>query len=138
MTPLFSFLQDSLEVSRIDDEQVRVTVNLPVDLLPYYLDLFNALSGFIRMVKRRHSLAASAKPSDHLGIEFRDRFYARIVARFDALSAQGVNRSAAIKAISAELGKEQHPWAAVDLVRSALSAAGRPGKIGRPRSQNND
>ena len=37
MTPLFSFLQDSLEVSRIDDEQVRVTVNLPVDLLPYYL-----------------------------------------------------------------------------------------------------
>ncbi len=104
MTPLFSFLQDSLEVSRIDDEQVRVTVNLPVDLLPYYLDLFNA----------------------------------RIVARFDALSAQGVNRSAAIKAISAELGKEQHPWAAVDLVRFALSAAGRPGKIGRPRSQNND
>ncbi len=61
MTPLFSFLQDSLEVSRIDDEQVRVTVNLPVDLLPYYLDLFNALSGFIRIVKRRHSLAASAK-----------------------------------------------------------------------------
>lgn len=135
MTSPLTVLQNSLTVTPLDDNQVRVTVTLSADLFPDYVHLLEALTGFVRsiQVKANRSRRSFEIRADSFDLSSRDQFYERVVRRYDQLTAQGLLRSQAIKQISIELRKEDHPWSAVDLVRCALSDAGRPGQPGRPR-----
>ncbi len=63
------------------------------------------------------------------------QYYSRLVATFDLYTSQGFDRKAAIKQISADLRRENHPWSSPDLVRPSLVAAGRGGRPSRPRRQ---
>lgn len=131
MTPLFSSLYDSLKVSPADNDHVEVTVILPDSIFRDYLNLFDAMTGFVR-VTNRHTKLNRSRQSEVVSflhqeaISTRDRYYDRIVKSYDLCIDQGLNRTKAIKQISTDLRKENHPWSSPDLVRSSLVAAGRP------------
>jgi len=128
MTSPFSFLQNSLKITPSDDGQVKVTVTLPQDLVFFYLRLLDSLTGMVKGVESKVRLSRCQTVADqcHEGINQRDLYYKRIVRAYDLYQSQGLKRTAAIKQISADLRKENHPWREPDIIRSALVAAGRP------------
>ncbi len=137
MTSLFSFLHNNLKVTPLDDGQVEVTVNLPSDLFLHYIRLFDSLTGFIQTVDRKARLTKTKATEDYQNETKRnlERYQERLVQAYDLHISNGLNRNAAIKQISTDLRSEKHPWSSPDLVRPSLIAAGRSGRIGRPRRQ---
>ena len=125
MTSLFSYLHSSLKVTLLEDDQVQVTVNLPSDLFLDYIRILDSLTGFAKTLRSKSKLLKPYVPDPHVTSK-RDQYYQRIVALYDSYSSQGLKRTAAIKQISADLRKENHPWSSPDLVRPSLVAAGRP------------
>lgn len=130
MTSLFSYLHEHLQVSPHDDDQVRVTVVLPSDLFLDYLRILDSLTSFARTLRTKSKLVKPYVPDQH-ALDMRDEYYRHIVALFDRYTGKGLKRTPAIKHISADLRKENHPWSCPDLIRSSLIAAGRPGRPGR-------
>jgi hypothetical protein len=136
MASLIDDLNPSLTTTTLEDGQIQITVTLPAGVLPQFIQLLEALTGLTQYISRKASITR-ARPSKQFQIQHdnalaqRDRFYARIVTLYDYYTDQGLNRTNAIKQISSELRNEKHPWAAADLVRTALIAAGRPGTPGR-------
>ena len=140
MTPHLYFLQDNLEVTPLDSDQVQITVTIPADYLFQFSQLIDCLSGFVQVLQRQEKISRSKKAYD--SEEFRkeaqeniQRYYQRIAKSFDNYTSQGLDRKNAIKQIAAELRAEGHPWSSPDLVRPSLIKAGRPGRVGRPRRQ---
>jgi uncharacterized protein YoaH (UPF0181 family) len=140
MTPHLYFLQDNLEVTPLDSDQVQITVTIPADYLFQFSQLIDCLSGFVQVLQRQEKISRSKKTYD--SEEFRkeaqeniQHYYQRISKSFDHYISQGLDRNNAIKQIAAELRAEEHPWSSPDLVRPSLIKAGRPGRVGRPRRQ---
>lgn len=138
MIPRLHFLQNDLTVTPVDDDRVQVSVVLPADCFREYAHLLDSLTGFLHLAQRQERIARSisGKQAEKLKAEAeanRQRYYQRLVKAYDHYTAQGLDRPAAIKQISADLRAENHPWASVDLVRPSLIEAGRPGRMGRPR-----
>ena len=130
MTSLLSNLREHLQITPLDDDQVQVLFVLPSDLLFDYLHVLDSLTGLVKTVRSKVRLAKySDSSADSFSTQARDRFYKRVVALYDLYRAQGLKRTIAIQRISSELRVENHPWASVDLVRTALNAAGRPGRL---------
>ena len=125
MTSLFSYLHNSLKVTPLEDGQVQVIVVLPSDLFLDYIRILDSLTGFAKTLRRKSKLLKPYVPDPHV-ISQRDKYYQRIVTLYDSYTSQGTKRTAAIKQISADLRKENHPWSSPDLVRPSLVAAGRP------------
>ena len=139
-TSLESTLLDKLIVTPTDDDQVTITVTLPSDHLYHFINLLDSLIGFTRIVKRKERLARAKASSynaetDRQAELSKKRYYDRIVKLFDLYTSQGLNRNSAIKQIGADLRKENHLWSSPDLARFSLAAAGRPGRVGRPRGK---
>jgi len=140
MTSLLDDLKKSLRVTSLDNGQVQVSVSLPARFLPLYVQLFDSLTSFLRLIERDRRLSRSKQESDfdvihqHAKHE-KEHYYQRIASLFDRYTSEGLNRNQAIKQIGADLRAEKHPWSSPDLVRSSLGPAGRPGQIGRPRRQ---
>ena len=140
MTLLVNLLQDQLKVTPAEDDQIIISVTLPSEYLHHYIQLLDSLTGFTRIAKRQARLAKAKISSYNIEAErqakhHKEQYYSRIVKLFDRYTSQGLNRNSAIKQIGADLRKENHPWSSPDLVRFSLGAAGRPGRIGRPRKQ---
>lgn len=140
MTPHLYFLQDNLEVTSLDSDQVQITVTIPADYLFQYSQLVDCLSGFVHVLQRQEKLSRAKSPhgSEQFKKEAQENiqlYYQRIVKAFDHYTSQGIDRNNTIKQISAELRAEGHPWSSPDLVRPSLIKAGRPGKVGRPRRE---
>ncbi|MDY0190091.1 MAG: hypothetical protein RBR22_05090 [Desulfuromonas sp.] len=138
MTSHLFYLQDSLSVVPVGDDQVQVVVTLPVEYLTQYTRLLDSLTGFIDVLKREDKLSRLKLKSDNLKFHDQARknlnqYHQRLVAAYDLYTAKGLNRNAAIKQISVEIRAEQHPWSSPDLVRHSLINAGRSGRVGRPR-----
>lgn len=140
MSSLLFSISRKPDITLLDDNRIRISFTIPAELLEDFSKLFDALSGFIRIIEREKRLArckalSEAHSQSQQAEQVKQRYYDRIVTAYDRLTGQGLSRTSAIKRISADLRKENHPWASVDLVRSSLIAAGRPGRIGRPRRQ---
>ena len=138
MTSLFSYLHRSLKVTHLEDDQVQVTVTLHSDDFIYYIRLLDSLTGFVRVVKNKTRYARNmahyeSEEAINERKQYKERYYSRIVASFDRYTSQGLDRTSAIKKISAELRKDNHPWSSPDQVRPSLVEAGRGGRPGRPR-----
>ncbi len=134
MTSLITSLHQSLEITPLDNDQVQVTVVLPSDLLNSYQSLLESLAGFVSAInhqKHHQRLRAAADLSVKAVLSKAD-YHKRLVKSYDDYTASGLSRTDAIKRISADLSKEKHPWAGVDLVRKSLIEAGRSGRVGRP------
>jgi hypothetical protein len=136
--PSLAFLHDNLTVKALDDDRVSVSVVLPADLLHSYCRFLDALQGFFRTANRQGSIArceARATSAARLreAEAHRAAYRERLVTAFDAYTAQGLGRQDAIRRIVADLRAEEHPWRFPEQVRSALVAAGRSGRPGRPR-----
>ncbi|MDA3904083.1 MAG: hypothetical protein PF441_11630 [Desulfuromusa sp.] len=140
MTSLLLHLHDSLKVTPLEDNQVQVTVTLQSDEFIHYVRLLDSLTGFLHVIKNKDRLAKakahyeSEEYAEETG-KVKAQYYSRLVASFDLYTSQGFDRKAAIKQISADLRRENHPWSSPDLVRPSLVAAGRGGRPGRPRRQ---
>ncbi len=132
MTSPLSNQQLNPKVTPLDDDQVELTLTLPDDLVQDFLKVLDSLTNLATIVRSKTRLARLKDNSADIAqlerIKERDAFYARVVNLYDCQIARGLKRTAAIKAISIELRKEKHPWASIELVRSALVAAGRPGQ----------
>ncbi len=140
MTSIESTLLDKLEVTPTDNNQVIISVTLPSDHIHHFITLLDSLTGFTRIIKRKERLAKLKASSyneilDLQAKQFKQQYHSRIVRLFDQFISEGLNRTSAIKAIGAELRKDDHPWCSPDLVRYSLREAGRSGRIGRPRKQ---
>lgn len=134
MAPLITSLHQSLQVTPAEDDQVQVTVTLPADLLNDFVGLLDSLSGFVTAINHQKHLARLRDDSEETKkrFQFKAQFNKRLVRDYDRYRSQGLTRKDAIKQLSADLHKENHPWRCPDLIRSALIEAGRPGRIGRP------
>lgn len=138
MNPLKPLLAESIKVVSVNQDQVDITITLPVDYCDHFLSVIDAFSGFVGLLKnqvrfsqisqsvQRHSLDERAQKAH-------EKYYQRLRDLFDEFSAQGHDRSTIVKLIGAALRKENHPWSSPDLVRSCLTPAGRAGRPGRPR-----
>ncbi len=138
MASLTDDLKQSLSVVPLKDDQIQITVILPADLLPHYSHLFEALTSLVELIEKQARSAAKVKTQlfelqRQEALRTRKLFCERLVVIYDGLIDQGLTRTAAIKQISIDLRKENHPWAADYLVRSCLIDGGRPGKPGRKR-----
>ncbi len=122
-------LMSSVEITPLNQDQVKVAIVVDADLVHSLLQTLDALTGLTTILRSKIRLARNSRTNDVLqreALNQRDQFYARVVALYDDLLSQGMKRTAAIKAISRDLRKENHPWGSVDLVRTALNDAGRP------------
>lgn len=140
MTSHLFYLQDSLSVVPVGDDQVQVVVTLPVEYLTQYTRLLDSLTGFIDVLKREDKLSRLRLKSANWELSKQakknlDQYHQRLVTAYDLYTAKGLTRNAAIKQISADLRAEQHPWSSFDLVRPSLIKAGRSGRVGRPRGK---
>lgn len=131
---------DRLSVAPAADGLVAVTVLLPPDLVRDYCHFLESLANFFESADRRikieraHLSAETQATQKESGERRRAEYRARLVASFDAFTAQGLDHKEAVKRISADLRASKHPWSGFDLVRSELVAAGRGGgRGGRPR-----
>ena len=139
MAALTDDLKQSLSVVPLKDDQLQITVTLSADLLPHYAQLFEALTSLVKIIETQARSAAQIKTQlfevqRQEALHTRKLFCEHLVAIYDRLIDQGLTRTAAIKQISVDLRKENHPWAADYLVRSCLIDGGRPGKPGRKRT----
>ena len=137
MTSLITSLHQSLEVTPLDNDQVQVSVILPSDLFNDYFQLLESLTGFVNAInleKHKAKLKAAADNTQECHLHTKQH-HQRIVKDYDGYMAQGLTRNEAIKLISADLRKDDHPWCSVDLVKISLNKVGRPARIGRPRRQ---
>ena len=140
MTSLLSYLHNSLKVTPLEDNKIQVTVTLESDEYIHYVRLLDSLTGFFRVINKKNRLAKGKAhyQSEEYAEEtakVKAKYYSRLVESFDLYTSQGFDRKSAIKQISADLRKENHPWSSPDLVRPSLIAAGRGARIGRPRKQ---
>ncbi len=141
MASLIDDLRNSLTVVSLENDHVQVTISLPADIFPHFVKLIESLTGLVQQINHK-AKATSQTPSKGFLIQQkqalaeRDRHYARIVRLYDTYTSQGSTRTEAIKRISLDLRSENNPWAADYLVRSALTAAGRPGTPGRKPRRN--
>lgn len=135
MPSLITSLHQSLKITPLDGDQVKVTVTLPSELLNDYYDLLKSLTGFVNAINHQKHLERLKLRADQTQQSFRNRsqLFKRIVKDYDCYLLQGLTRNEAIKQISANLRNENHPWRSPDLVRKCLIEAGRPGRVGRPR-----
>lgn len=141
MTSLFSTLANHKpEITQVDDNLLQITVTIPSELLNDFSKLFEALSGFIRIIEREKRLNRFKQQSEdefqrQQAEQAKQVYFKRISELFDFYTAQGLKRRSAIQRISADLRKDNHPWSSPDLVQSSLPAAGRPGRVGRPKGK---
>ena len=137
MTSLITSLHQSLEVTPTDNDQVKVTVTLPSDLFNDYFNLLESLTGFVNAINHQKHHAKLKAAADHTQEcqQHSSQHNKRIVKDYDGYLAQGLTRNEAIKFISVDLRKDDHPWCSVDAVKICLNRAGRPARIGRPRKQ---
>lgn len=131
MTSFIPDLQSSLKVQPVDD-QVQVTVTLPLELSSDFVHLLETLTRLAHSIqlKTRHQQrqqSESCRYQDQQAQHNKQRYYQRLRDLF------GCDRQTIVKKISAVLRNENHPWSSPDLVRPSLAAAGRPGQPGRPR-----
>jgi len=138
MTSPFLFLQNSLKLKHLDNDQVEVTVTLPSDLFLHYIWLLDSLTGFVRTLNTRTKNAKAFSGPRELSKESKQaltQYYKRIAELFDTYSAQGHDRTTTVKLIGRKLRSERHPWCSPGLVRMSLVKVGRGGEPGRPRKQ---
>jgi hypothetical protein len=140
MTSPLLFLQDKIKVNYLDDDQIEVTVTLPADFLLHYVRLLDSLAGFLKYTNTRARIAKAQSSSQLRKYQEECKqnianYHVRIVELYDQFISEGLDRNAAIKQVSTTLRQEKDPWSSPDLVRPALIKAGRPGRIGRPRSK---
>ncbi|SEA48460.1 hypothetical protein SAMN05660420_02249 [Desulfuromusa kysingii] len=138
MTSLFSYLHRSLKVTPLEDGQVQVTVNLHADDFIHFIRILDSLIGFVRLVKNKDRMARNiaayeSEESINERKQYKERYHSRIVELFDRYTHQGLDRTSAIKKISADLRKDKHPWSSPDLVRPSLVEVGRGGRPGRAK-----
>lgn len=130
---------DRFTIKPASDGLVAVTVHLPADLVRDYCRFLESLADFFHTVDRKATIElasqrSAAQVAFHSEAQRRLSDYrARLVTAFDAYTACGLGRKQAVKRVAADLCAESHPWSGVDLVRSQLVAAGRGGRVGRPR-----
>ena len=130
MTSPFADLKKSLQITPLDNDHVQLSVSLPRNLLPLYLQLFESLTGFVRILHQKARQSHHETEPDSVrqeSLDKRDRFYLVIVEAYDSYTSQGLTRTEAIKRISSDVRKDFPRWYSTDLIRSALIAAGRPG-----------
>jgi len=140
MTSPFSYPENNLTVTPLDDQHVEVSITIQTEYLLDYVNLFNSLTHFVRLIKNKDRIARNrakydSKQFDEEAKQRKRAYYSRIATLFDEYTDQGYDRNTVIKQISATLRKENHPWSSPDLVRPSLVAAGRGARIGRPRRQ---
>ena len=138
MTSPFSYPENNLTVTPLDDQHVEVSITIQTDFLLDYIKLFDQLTNFVRLVKNkdrieRNRAKYNSKKHDEEAQQVKEEYYSRIADLFDTFTDEGYDRTTSIKKISATLRNENHPWSSPDLVRPSLVAAGRGGRIGRPR-----
>ena len=140
MTSLLSYLHNSLKITPLEDNKVQVTVTLESDEFIHYVRLLDSLTGFFRVINTKNRLAKakvhyeSEEHAEETG-KIKSQYYSRLVESFDHYTSQGLDRKAAVKQISADLRKENHPWSSPDLVRPSLVAAGRDGRKCRSKKK---
>ena len=140
MTSHLSFLHDSIKINHLENNQVEVTVVLPSELFLHFIRTLDSLTGFAQYLETQSKLyrlqrSKQSQAFNETARIAKENYYKRIAAEFDRYSEQGLKRYDIIKRISATLRKENHPWSSPDLVRPSLIAAGRGGRVGRPRKQ---
>ena len=138
MTSPFSYPENNLTVTPLDDQHVEVSITIQTDYLLDYIKLFDQLTHFVLIIKNKDRIARNrakynSKQHDEENQQVKEKYYSRLVKLFDQFTDEGYDRKTTIKRISATLRKENHPWSSPDLVRPSLVAAGRDGRIGRPR-----
>ena len=138
MTSPFSYPENNLTVTPLDDQHVEVSITIQTDYLLDFIKLFDSLTHFVRLVKNkdrieRNKAKYNSKQHDEESRQHKEKYYFRRATLFDEYTDQGYDRKTTIKQISATLRKENHPWSSPDLVRPSLVAAGRGGRSGRPR-----
>lgn len=81
MTSLITSLHQSLEITPLDGDQVKVTVTLPSELLSDYQSLLESLTGFVNAINHRKHLERLKAASDQTRDSFlnRSRYFKRIV-----------------------------------------------------------
>jgi len=138
MTSPFSYPENNLTVTPLDDQHVEVSITIQTDYLLDFIKLFDSLTHFVRLVKNkdrieRNRARYNSKDHEEESHQLKEQYYSRLVNLFDQYTDEGFDRKTTVKRISATLRKENHPWSSPDLVRPSLVAAGRGGRIGRPR-----
>jgi len=138
MTSPFSYPENNLTVTPLDDQHVEVSITIQTDYLLDFIKLFDSLTHFVRLVKNKDRIErnrAKYNSKDHAeeSHQFKKQYYSCLVNLFDEYTDEGYDRKTTVKRISATLRKENHPWSSPDLVRPSLVAAGRGGRVGRPR-----
>jgi len=140
MTSPFSYPENNLTVTPLDNQHVEVSITIQTDYLLDYIKLFDQLTHFVRIVKNKDRIERNrakykSKESEAEAQQVKENYYSRLADLFDQFTVEGYDRKTTIKRISATLRKENHPWSSPDLVRPSLVAAGRGGRIGRSRGQ---
>ena len=138
MTSPFSYPKNNLTVTPLDDQHVEVSITIQTDYLLDFIKLFDSLTHFVRLVKNKDRIERgrakyNSKEHEEESHQLKEKYYSRLVTLFDQYTGEGYDRKTSIKKVSATLRKENHPWSSPDLVRPSLVAAGRGGRIGRPR-----
>ena len=138
MTSPFSYPENNLTVTPLDDQHVEVSITIQTDYLLDYIKLFDSLTSFVRLVKNkdrieRNRAKYNSKDHEEESHQLKEQYHSRLVNLFDEYTDEGYDRKTTVKRISATLRKENHPWSSPDLVRPSLVAAGRGGRVGRPR-----
>lgn len=137
MPLLIDQLHTSLNVTPLDDNQVRVEVTLPSDLFNDYQSLLESLTGFINAINHQKHLRQLKEDADYTAKAQKAKrdYYRRIVKDYDGYQVQDLTRSESIKRISQSLKADNHPWHSPDLVRRSLIDAGRPGRTAARRKK---
>ncbi len=130
MTSLFHYLQDTLKVTPLDDDQVQVTVTLPTEHFLHFARILDSLCGLVASVNSRTRLAKFQAAAEAL--KFNEQceanqqdYYRYIVERFDRYTAEGLNRNQAIKRIGADLREVNHPCGSCRPARSYWPTSGK-------------
>jgi len=140
MTSPFSYPENNLTVTPLDDQHVEVSITIQTDYLLDFIKLFDSLTHFVRLVKNkdrieRNRAKYNSKAHAEESHQLKQQYYVRLVNLFDQYTDQGYDRKTSIKKVSATLRKENHPWSSPDLVRPSLIAAGRGARSSRSPGQ---
>ena len=138
MTSLLHYLRDTLHVTPVGDDHLKVSITLPSDHFLHYLRILESLTGFVHLLDK-HARRQRLKDDQRLKQQQEEaakalsRYNERVSSLFDQYTAEGLSRNQAIKQIGADLRAEKHPWSSPDLVRVGLREAGRLGRPARAR-----
>ena len=102
MTSPFSYPENNLTVTPLDDQHVEVSITIQTDFLLDYIKLFDQLTHFVRLVKNkdrieRNRAKYNSKKHDEEAQQVKDKYYSRIADLFDTFTDEGYDRTTSIK-----------------------------------------